>query len=111
MTVIGTHPARLDLYVHAGDPVDVGVPVLDSTGAAVTLTSWTASAQAQDVDGQVLYDFAPTIVDGQIQIAATSTQTAEWTWTPYAARLVVTATPPGGGPIPVATGWVRFYPH
>lgn len=111
MTVIGTHPARLDLYVHAGDPVDVGIPVLDSGGAAVTLTSWTVSARALDPAGSVLHDFAPTIVGGQIQVAATSAQTAAWTWAPYAARLVVTATPPGGGPVPIATGWIRFYPR
>jgi len=111
MTEIGRHPQRLDLTVHAGDPIDVAIPVYDNTGAAVTLTSWTCAAHALDVNNTVLWDFAPTIVSNQIRVTATSAQTGGWTWTPYAVRLVVTATPPGEAAISIATGWIRFYPH
>jgi hypothetical protein len=111
MTVIGAHPQRLDLYVHAGDPVDVAIPVADSLGVAVSLSGWTCAARAYDPSGTVLWDFSPTIVSNQIRVTATSAQTATWTWLPYAARLVVTATPPAGAPMPITTGWIRFYPR
>lgn len=110
MTVLGAHPARLDLYVHAGDPVDVGVPVLDGDGVEITdLTGWACAAVATGADGTVLHDFAPTIVSGKVRVAATSTATAAWAWIGYAARLTVTATPPAGAPAPLTLGWVRLY--
>lgn len=111
MISLGAHPTRLDLYVHAGDPIDFAVPVLDGAGVAQSLSGWTADATVTDPDGALLHDFAPVIADDQIRVTADSATTAAWTWTwPLAARLRVTATSPGGGPLPIATGWVRFYP-
>lgn len=109
MAVLGAHPARLDLYVHPGDPVDFSVPVLDATGASQDLTSWTCAAAALGPAGELLHDFAPAVVDNLIQVAATSTQTEAWTWSVFAARLEITATPPAGGPVPITTGWIRLY--
>jgi hypothetical protein len=108
---IGQHPQRLDMTVHAGDPVALSIPILDAAGAVVSLAGWTATAQIIDAGGQRLYDFSPAISGDRIQVTATSNQTAAWSWSGYAARLLVTATPPGGGPIPITTGWIRFYPR
>jgi len=111
VTELGYHPQRLDLTVHAGDPVDEAIPVLDATAAIVPLAGWTAAAHAIDVNGTVLWDFAPTIVADRIRVAATPAQTATWAWQAYAARLVVTGTPPDGAPSPITVGWIRFYPR
>lgn len=109
MTVFGAHPQRLDLYVHPGDPISFAIPMLDSAGATQSLTGWTAAATAKTPDGQLLWDFAPAIVSDQIRVAATSAQTSTWAWPVYAARLTVTGTPSGGGPVPVTLGWIRLY--
>jgi hypothetical protein len=111
VTEHGAHPARLDLTVHAGDPIDESIPVLDGAGAAVTLSGWTATAKAYDTAGAVLHDFAPAIVSNAIRVTATPAQTGAWAWQTYAARLVVTATPPAGAASPIAAGWIRFYPR
>lgn len=109
MAVIGQHPIRLDLVVHPGDPVDVSVSVLDASNAAVSLTDWTCTAVVTAADGTLLHDFSPSIVSDAIEFTAGATVTAAWAWSVYAARLTVTGTPPGGGPVPIATGWVRLY--
>lgn len=109
MTVFGAHPQRLDLCVHPGDPIAVSMPVLNSSGVAQPLTGWTAAATVKAPDGQLLHDFNPAIVSDQIQVVATSLQTAAWAWPVYAARLTVTATPSGGAPMPVTLGWIRLY--
>jgi hypothetical protein len=113
VTVIehGVHPQRLDLTVHAGDEIDESIPLLDGLGAEVSLAGWSVAARAEHVDGQVLYDFAPTIESNEIRVVATSAQTGAWTWPVYAARLVVTATPPSGAARTYAAGWIRFYPR
>jgi hypothetical protein len=111
VTEHGYHPQRLDLTVHAGDPIDEAIPVLDGLGAAVSLAGWSAAAVAETVDGTVLHTFTPTIVSDQIRVAATSAQTRAWNWSVYAARLTVTGTPPAGSPITLGSGWIRFYPH
>jgi len=110
MTEIGRHPQRLDLTVHAGDEINFGIPVLDSTGAAEVLTGWTCAAHAIDTNNTMLWDFAPAIVSNEIRVTATAAQTADWAWQPYAVRFVVTATPPAGAPMPITIGWIRFYP-
>lgn len=97
--------------MHAGDPVDVAIPVYNTAGVAQSLSGWSASAKALDVAGQVLHDFAPSIVSDQIRVIATSAQTGAWAWQTYAARLVVTATPAAGAPLTITSGWIRFYPH
>lgn len=109
MTAVGYHPQRLDLYVHAGDPIDVAIPVLDSTGASQPLAGWQAGALAHHSNGVLLHDFVPEIVDNRIRVAATPAQTAAWQWPVHAARLVVTATPPSAGPVPITIGWIRLY--
>lgn len=110
MTVLGAHPARLDLAVHSGDPVDFTVTVLDDTGGAVDLSGWDVSATATAADGTVLHNFTTTGSSaGVVEAAATEVETAAWAWSVYAARLVVSVTPPGGSPIPQTVGWIRLY--
>ena len=109
MTEFGAHPQRLDLTVHAGDPISISIPVIDSLGVAQSLSGWSASAQAVDASGAMLYDFAASIVSDTIRVAATPAQTGAWNWPGYAARLVVTGTPSGGSPTEIAVGWIRLY--
>lgn len=109
MTVIGAHPARLDLYMHPGDPVDFTVPVLNDDGDAADLSGWTAAARATAPDGNVLHVFTATVGVGQVEVSAEVEETAAWQWSVYAAHLVVTATAPGSAPIPLTTGWLRLY--
>ena len=111
MTEFGVHPQRLDLTVHAGDPIAVAIPVLDSDGEAESLSGWTAAATVTTSDGQLLHDFAPSVASDLINVVATPAQTRAWAWSVYAGRLVITATPPAGAPSPIATGWIRFYPR
>lgn len=113
MTVIGAHPARLDLVVHAGDPVAANVPVLEADNDPQALDGWTVRVQALDpTNDQVLHTFTTSTTGGSsVQITATPTETGAWQWTTYAARLVATVTPPAGAPSPITLGWVRFYRH
>lgn len=111
MTEHGYHPERLDLVVHAGNPVNEAIPVLDGLGAAVSLAGWSAAGHVEAANGTVLHTFSPTIVSDQIHVAATSAQTAAWNWSDYAAWLIVTATPPSESPIRMTVGWIRFYPR
>lgn len=109
MNTIGAHPQRLDLYVHPGDPIDFGVPVLNADGTSVNISGWTVGAMVMSSDGQMLHDFTPFVSGNQIRVTATSTATAAWAWSVYAARLVVNAAAPGGGPVPIMVGWIRLY--
>lgn len=111
VTEHGTHPRRLDLTVHAGDPIDESITLLDGLDEGVSLSGWSAAARAYHPDGQVLHDFAATIESDQIRVVATSAQTGTWAWAVYKARLIVSATPPSGAPRTYAAGWITFYPR
>lgn len=109
MTVLGAHPARLDLTVHPGDEVDLSVPVLDAADAAQDLSGWAVAATATAPDGTVLHNFTATVETTSIRVSATGAETRAWAWTPYAARLVVTGTPPSSVAVEIAVGWIRLY--
>ena len=109
MTVLGAHPARLDLVIHPGDPVDFSVPVLDSAGAAQNLSGWTVAATASSPDGAVLQIFTAVVSGTSVRVTATTAQTRAWAWPGYAARLVVTGAPPAEAAAELATGWIRLY--
>ena len=111
MTVLGFHPARLDRAVHPGDPIAMTIPVLDGSGATPNTwpIGWAAAATVTAPDGAVLWTFTPTFTATAVEIAATPADTGTWAWTPYAARLVVTITPPGGAASEIAVGWIRLY--
>jgi hypothetical protein len=111
VTTVGTHPPRVDLTVHAGEPVDVSIPVLDgSTGLAVsTLAGWTAAAQVRGTpDGPVLHTFAPTVEGTSVRVTASAAATAAWTFT--TARWDVVLTDTAAVPHVLCAGWVRIYP-
>ena len=109
MTVLGAHPARLDLVVHPGDPVDLLVPVLDGDGEAQSLSGWSVAATASDPNGTVLHNFTATISGTSIRVSATTAETRAWAWSCYAARLVVTGTPVSEAAVELAVGWIRLY--
>lgn len=112
MTTLGGHPDRLDLTVHAGQPVDFTIPILDAAGAAVTtLSGWTAAAQIRaTADGPILHTFTATIDDDDLTVRVTVTpaDTAAWTWTVGQWDLVLTSSV--SVPHVLCAGWVRVYP-
>src|ERR1044072_8012860 len=109
MTVLGAHPARLDLYIHPGDPIDFGVPVLDGDGEAQDLSGWETAATVTAPDGTLLHTFSTSISDTSIRVQATTAETRAWLWSVYAGRVVVTGTPVSEAAVELATGWLRLY--
>lgn len=110
MTTLGVHPTRLDLAVHVGDAVDFAIPVTEDDGTSPNLTTWTITATATSPDGQLLHTFTTSgSAGGLVEASATPAETRAWSWAPYAARLVVTITPPSGAASEIATGWIRLY--
>jgi len=109
VTVLGAHPARLDLVVHPGDPVDLLVPVLDGDGEAQDLSGWSVAAPATDPNGTVLHNFTTAISGTSVEVSASTAETRAWAWSGYAARLVVTGTPVAEAAVELAVGWIRLY--
>ena len=110
---IGRHPDRVDLVVHAGDPIDLTVPVRDALGVLVDVTGWTATAVVlRHAGGQLLYAFTPALSAAGIRIEATGAETAAWpaAWPVHVAPLRISADHPSGEPIFRAAGWVHIYP-
>ena len=111
MVTIGRHPARIDITLHAGEPIDFTVDVLDKVGADQSLTLWTALAQIRataDPSAVVLHTFALTLTTGEVQVTASSVDTAAWTF--FAAPWDLVLTAPAGTKTVHAAGWVRCYP-
>lgn len=108
VTTIGADPARIDIDVHAGEPIDFTIPVLDATGAAQTLAGWTLAAQVRARRGsELLHTFALAAVAGGVRVTAGSDDTAGWTDWPPAVRWDLWLTPPASESYPLAAGWVR----
>ena len=113
MTTVGTHPSRVDLAVHAGEPVDVTIPVLDGdTGLPVTsLNSWTVAAQVRAASGEPVLATLTAAVEGvTVRITATAAATAAWAWPSPSAQWDVVLTSPTAVPHVLCAGWVRLYP-
>lgn len=111
MAVIGAHPARVDLAVHAGESVDFTIPVLDEAGVAVTsLAGWSAAAQIRAAADSptVLATLTATIDDVAVDVTATPADTSSWSW--HAAQWDLVITDPTGAPHILCAGWVRLYP-
>lgn len=108
--VVGAHPPRIDLEVHAGEPVDFTVPVLDEDDVPVaSLTGWTPAAQIRaGSDGPLLATLTTAVTGSSVQITATGDVTAVWAFS--AARWDLVITSPAGIPHPLCGGWVRLYP-
>lgn len=113
MLGIGTHPLRLDLSVHAGDPVEHYIPVRGADGVLLDLTSWTATAVVLTPDGQPLPGGNLTITHDAtgLTVIASAADTTGWltAWPSYSPWRV-RATHPSGEPIFRAAGWVSLYP-
>lgn len=106
--VIGRLPARIDIAVNAGEPVDFTVPVLDAAGAAQSLSGWTVTATVHR-DTTTLHTFTTAVVSAsQVQVTAAGVDTAGWSsWPVSAAQWSLWLTPPASEPYLFAAGWVR----
>jgi hypothetical protein len=122
----------LDLELYAGDPLSFTLPILDSTGAAVTgattAAGWEVRASARVEYGlAALFTFVPsadaTSADGTTSIAAgvvtfyaTPTQTLLWAaWPALDVGYDVLVTPPSAtpavGPQTIGVGRIRVHPR
>lgn len=108
---IGTHPLRLDLSVHAGDPVNHYIPVRDAAGTLLDLTAWSASCRVLTSERQLLAALTISHDATGLTVLATPAETLAWlgawpTYSPWEIR----AAHPDGEPIFRAAGWVSLYP-
>lgn len=108
---IGTHPLRLDLSVHAGDPVEHYLPVRDAAGTLLDLTSWSTSCRVLKTDGTQLATLTITHDVTGLTVLATPAETLAWlgVWPTYSPWRI-DAAHPSGEPIFRAAGWVSLYP-
>ena len=125
VTTVGRDPARVDVDVTPGEPVDLTVPVLDAAGAVQSLVGWVLSATVRrDANSPVLHVFATAVVaasgtpgtagydPGGVQITASGAATALWAqWLVLSARWTLWLTPPASEPYLHAAGWVRLTTH
>ena len=107
----GTHPARQDIVVHGGDPVDVLATARDAADALVNFTGWTMAAEVLAPNG--VHVVAALIVAAELggfAIQATPQMTADWARVlPVFSPWRVTATHPSGDPIYRTKGWLALY--
>lgn len=119
VTTIGVDPARVDVEVTPGEPVDFTVSVLDATGAAQSLSGWTLSATVSGRHTFTTVVVAPSGTPGTagydpggVRVTATGAQTAYWSgWLTPSARWSLWLTPPASEPYLHAAGWVRLTTH
>ena len=112
-TTIGREPARIDIDVTPGEPVDFTAPVLDAAGAAEDLAGWTLLGQIH-VGDTVLYTFITeeAASDSGVTITAPGADTEAWAdWSVPSARWSLWLTPPASEPYLFAAGWVRVSTH
>lgn len=117
MASVGSAPSTLNIRAVAGEPVDILVPILDSTGAVVTSAgspSWGSEAQirATAESDTVLFTFSTSIEAGKARIQATSIQTADWqdNWVKFRNRWDLVVTDTDEQPHFICGGWVLLYP-
>ena len=108
---VGTHPLRLDLTVHAGDPVEHYIPVRDAAGTLLDLTSWSGSCRVLTSDRQTLATLTLARDATGLTVLATPAETLAWfgVWPTYSPWRI-DAAHPSGEPIFRAAGWVSLYP-
>jgi hypothetical protein len=111
VTTVGREPARVDVDVTPGEPLNFTVPVLDATGAVQPLAGWALSATVHR-DLAVLHVFTAAAVTGGVQNTASGAETALWVdWLVPVARWSLWLTPPASEPYLHAAGWVRLTTH
>jgi len=118
VTTVGDEPARLDIDVYPGAPIDFTEPVYDAAGAAQDFTGWTLAAQIRaSRDASVLHTLTLAAVapdsdsDGGIRVTVSGADTDTWAdWPVSVARWDLWATAPASEPAPpLLTGWVRIH--
>ena len=107
VTTIGGEPARIDLDIAPGEPVDFTQTWTDANGDPQDFTGWTLLARAYPPDSDVpLHTFTTTAAVGGIQVS--EDDTAGWAdWTIPAARWTLWATSPAGQASLLISGWIR----
>lgn len=74
---IDARPLATDLFLYAGDSLNLNIAVTDNAGAAMNLNGYTAEAQIRaTADAPTAVDFATDIVDSAIELALTPAETA-----------------------------------
>lgn len=108
---IGAEPARIDIDVRAGEPVDFTVPVPGSAGAPRDVSGSITAAQVRAAAGaSLLHTFAASAGPAGVRVTATGPATASWgDWPVPVARWDLWVIPPGEPPDLIAAGWVRVY--
>lgn len=108
---VGTHPARMDLLLHAGKPFEVDVPLHDAVGVSLDLTTWTVTPRVLSVDRQTLLGvLTVTRTTTGLVLSATADQTTAWaatwpTYTPWDLSAVALI----GEPRFDVAGWISLY--
>ncbi len=107
----GTHPIRMDLIVHAGQPLRQVIPVYDAAGELLDLTQWAASAEVLGTSTPVLGEITLDHDDLGLTLRATGEQTLEWVtlWPGYS-QWRIRAAHPSGEPVFSTNGWLALYP-
>lgn len=76
-TAIDARPATTDLYLYAGDDLELTLTVTDSTGAPQDLTGYTAAAQIRGTaDAPLAADFTATILANVVTLTMDGAGTA-----------------------------------
>ena len=119
MSYLPTATSRADFDVQAGDTSTIGFPIVDSTGAAIDVTGWTAHAQLRFApNAALLYEWhtSPTGTQGQlttsssgVALALDGPTTAAWAWK-RDSHFDLLIYEPSGTPHVVAAGRVRVIP-
>lgn len=108
-TVIDSRPTPVDLYLYAGDDVDLNVAVTDTAGTPVDLTGFTASAQIRaTADANTSVDFEATLLANAVALHLDGTET---TGLPAKAVWDVQITSATGAVTTLAAGKVNVYPE
>lgn len=109
---VGTHPLRVDLTVHGGDPIEQYIPVRGADGVLLDLTSWAVTAQVLTAERQLLASLPIAHDATGLTLLVLGTATAGWvaagwpTYSPFEIR----ATHPAGEPLFRTAGWLSLYP-
>lgn len=74
---IDARPLPTDLYIYAGDTLNLKIEVTDNAGAAFDLTGYTAEAQIRaTADAPTAVDFTTNLVANAIELSLTAAETS-----------------------------------
>ena len=114
VSMIGVHPERLDIAVHAGGRIDftVDAAALLPEGST-SLAGWSVSVRARpDRPGADLVDLPATLAGLAVRVVVTGAMTAEWcsTWSGLSAQWDLALISPDAELRVLRAGWLHIYP-